>query len=217
LSDFDVAALQRGLNAFTKKYARGMAPIRVDGSLGKSTRARVRTVKYLLGYRGKINSTANVEFRERMWHPKSTKYSTPARIALGAKRRSAQRANYAKTRARAAVSSGLTKRNGVVVAAWMAPYIDWAKQDGWPGWVVSGYRDPAYSDSLCRRMCGAPSCPGRCAGRNSNHSGKKRPQGALDVAHYADFGQRMRRCPLQPRIFNALGVRDPVHFSASGN
>jgi hypothetical protein len=217
LSEFDVVALQKGLNNFTRRYTTGIQPLRVDGSLGKATRARVRTVKYLLGYRGKINSTANVEFRERMWHPNDTKYSTPSRIKLGKQRRTKQRANAAKKRVQAVFTSGVGSYNGVPVAKWLKPYLDWARQNGWQGRLNSGWRSPAYSDSLCRRMCGAPRCPGRCAGSSSNHSGSARPRGAVDVSDYYRFGQLMRSCPLQPRIFNALGARDPVHFSASGN
>jgi hypothetical protein len=177
----------------------------------------VRTVKYLLGYRGKINSEANVEFRERMWHPKDPKYSTPSRIALGKKRRRAQRKNALKNRVKAVFTSGVTTYDGVPVAKWLVPYLQYARAHDWNGRLVSGWRSPAYSDSLCRRMCGAPRCPGRCAGSSSNHSGSARPRGALDVSDYVRFGQVIRNCPLEPDIFNALGARDPVHFSASGN
>jgi hypothetical protein len=36
------------------------------------------------------------------------------------------------------------------------------------------------------------------------------------VSHFVEFGRLMRRCPHNPRIFNALGARDPNHFSATG-
>ncbi len=117
----------------------------------------------------------------------------------------------------AAKASGVTRYDGVPVAAWMVPYLQWARANGWRGRLVSGWRDPNYSRSLCMRMCGEPSCPGRCAGLNSNHVGSAEPRGAIDVSEYTHFAALMRRCPLEPRIFNALGARDPVHFSASGN
>ena len=97
-----------------------------------------------------------------------------------------------------------------------AKHLDWARQNGWKGTLNSGFRDPAYSEKLCISMCGAPSCPGRCAGRASNHAGSSNPAGAVDVSDYVTFGQLMRRCPYSPKIFNALGAQDPVHFSASG-
>ena len=100
--------------------------------------------------------------------------------------------------------------------------MDWARHTGhdgvrWQGTLASGWRSPAYSESLCQRMCGAPSCPGRCAGRSSRHSQKTVAQGAVDVTDYARFGQLMAHCPIRPAIVNRLGVRDPVHFSVAGN
>lgn len=117
----------------------------------------------------------------------------------------------------AAKASGVGRFDGVPVALWMIPYLEWARANGWQGRLVSGWRDPNYSRSLCRRMCGADSCPGRCAGLASNHVGSRSPQGAVDVSDYQRFGQLMQRCPLQPTLINRLGARDPVHFSVSGN
>lgn len=122
-----------------------------------------------------------------------------------------------KHQALAAAVTGVTRYDGVVVAAWMVPYLTWARQNGWRGRLVSGWRDPNYSRSLCMRMCGAPSCPGRCAGLSSNHVGSTKPHGAVDVSDYVTFGKLMQRCPHQPRLINRLGARDPVHFSVSGN
>jgi hypothetical protein len=213
----EIKELQRGLNTFTKRYMRGVGPVRVDGVLGKATKARVRTVKYLLGYRGAINSIPDKAFRERMWHPKEVKYSTRSRVELGKKRRSAHRRAAAKRAVKATISPGVTRYDGVPVAKWMVPYLDWARRNGWRGRLVSGWRDPAYSRSLCYRMCGAPSCAGRCAGSSSNHSGSARPRGAVDVSDYYNFGRVVARAPYSPRLINRLGARDPVHFSASGN
>ena len=129
----------------------------------------------------------------------------------------ARRAKQRKAaKASAAPRTGVATFDGRPVAAWLKPYLDWARQNGWKGTLNSGFRDPAYSEKLCMSMCGAPSCPGRCAGRASNHAGSSNPAGAIDVSDYVTFGQLMRRCPYSPRIFNALGAQDPVHFSASG-
>jgi hypothetical protein len=111
---------------------------------------------------------------------------------------------------------GVSWYDGKQVASWLVPYLQWARKNGWNGRLVSGWRDPAYSEKLCWAMCGRPSCPGRCAGRNSNHSGSVPHAGAVDVSSYTQFGALMKRCPYSPRIFNGLGARDPVHFSASG-
>lgn len=101
-------------------------------------------------------------------------------------------------------------------AAWLIPYLQWARDRGWRGVLNSGWRDPVKSEGICMDMCGAPSCPGRCAGRLSNHSGSVKPKGAVDVSEYTHFAQLMASCPYSPRIFNDL-PNDRVHFSATGH
>lgn len=110
----------------------------------------------------------------------------------------------------------LTFYDGYKVATWIVPYLKYARAHGWEGYVTSGYRDPAYSESLCYAMCGAPSCPGRCAGKASNHSGNVEPKGAVDVSDSARFGRIMADCPYDPQLQNNIGATDVVHFSASG-
>ena len=211
----EIRAVQLELNRFTERHLEGLGPLVVDGVRGPATRKRIRRVKYFLGYSGpeQRKLTITPEFRRRVRHPRSARYLTPAMASRGLRRRRAQRKAAKKS---AAPRAGVATFDGRPVAAWLEPYLVWARANGWRGTINSGYRDPAYSEGLCREICGAPSCPGRCAGRSSNHSGRVRPAGAIDVSEYAQFGELMRRCPLKPRIFNALGARDPVHFSASG-
>jgi hypothetical protein len=215
LSPDEVRRLQKGLNRFTEKYLDGVGQIIVDGIKGHATARRIVTVTYHLGYTGKPQRSATVkpEFVRRMRHPRSPRYSTPAMLTRAFARRAKQRKA---ARASAAPRSGVATFDGRPVAAWLKPYLDWARQNGWKGTLNSGFRDPAYSEKLCISMCGAPSCPGRCAGRASNHAGSSNPAGAIDVSDYVTFGRLMRGCPYSPRIFNALGAQDPVHFSASG-
>jgi hypothetical protein len=59
----------------------------------------------------------------------------------------------------------------------------------WPGISYSGYRTPEYSEALCLAMCGAPTCPGRCAGRNTNHAKLVKPGGATDVTYSTQLSQ----------------------------
>lgn len=215
LSPDEVRRLQKSLNRFTERHLDGVGPIIVDGIKGHATARRIVTVKYHLGYTGKAQRSATVksEFVRRMRHPRSPRYSNPAMLARAIARRAKQRKA---AKASAAPRSGVATFDGRPVAAWLKPYLDWARQNGWRGTLNSGFRDPAYSEKLCMSMCGAPSCPGRCAGRASNHAGSSNPAGAIDVSDYVTFAQLMRRCPYSPRIFNALGAQDPVHFSASG-
>lgn len=89
--------------------------------------------------------------------------------------------------------------DGYRVAAWMrgdepgpsGNKVDWLqkiKNEGWNGELYSGWRSPEYSESLCYNICDAPSCPGLCAGRSSNHSQTGPPNwGAIDVQDWADF------------------------------
>jgi hypothetical protein len=88
-----------------------------------------------------------------------------------------------------APTAGVGSFDGVAVANWLIPYLTWARQHGWRGRLNSGWRSPEHSEQPCRAMCGAPSCPGRCAGRASNHSQSTKPYGR---------DRRLRRDPLRP-------------------
>jgi hypothetical protein len=214
----EVASVQNSCNHFTHKYLRGVAPLHVDGKLGHATQRRIKWIKWYLGYGKHVNdNTAAItsKFVRSLRHPKSPRYTSPRAIAAGASRRVRQRREWARHQKKAHATHGVSHFDGVPVASWLVWYLEYARAHGWHGRLVSGWRDPAYSESLCRRMCGAPSCPGRCAGRSSNHSGSVSPHGAIDVSDYENFG-RIIRGHGNPHIFNALGAQDPVHFSASG-
>jgi hypothetical protein len=216
-----IKVIQRDLNHYVKWARLGMTPIRVDGVRGPATRKRTREVKESLGYGRKKASNAQwiEDFLRQLHHPRRPINDTNwarTRVRRGKKRRRARRRAVARNHVKAVFASGVTRFDGVPCAKWMVPYLQYARNNGWQGRLVSGWRDPVYSEGLCFRMCGAPSCSGRCAGRASNHSGSARPRGALDVSFYVEFGAKMRQCPLSPRLFNALGARDPVHYSASG-
>lgn len=88
------------------------------------------------------------------------------------------------------------------------------KAGRWRGGVVSGYRSPAHSIALCKAMCGAPSCPGRCAGASSRHAKKGGRDGAVDVSDFWTFRSECWR--LGSWLENHLPI-DPVHFSDIGN
>jgi hypothetical protein len=209
-----VRDLQSALNKFTGEYLQGVGPLLVDGKKGPETNKRIRRVKYYLGYKGRDQKvvSADPDFLRRMEHPRSPRASNPAMVARGIKRRRKQ-AKVAK--AAAAPRAGVANYDGKQVAAWLVPHLEWARANGWKGTVISGYRTPEYSEHVCRGICGAPSCPGRCAGRSSNHSGRVAPRGAVDVSDCFTFAALMKRCPHQPRIFNNL-PNDRPHFSATG-
>lgn len=109
---------------------------------------------------------------------------------------------------------GLITVDGRQVATAVGLEVRRIREGGrWKGYVVSGYRTPAYSEQLCYRMCGRPSCPGRCAGRNTNHARKGGRNGAVDVTDYITFRLECRR--LGSWLENHLPY-DLVHFSDSG-
>ena len=112
-------------------------------------------------------------------------------------------------------SSGVRSFDGVPVARWLIPYLSWARDRGWQGRLNSGWRSPEHSERLCFDMCQNPTCPGKCAGRSSNHSADVKPGGAIDVSDEARFAELMAACPYSPRIFNNLSA-DRIHFSATG-
>jgi hypothetical protein len=114
-------------------------------------------------------------------------------------------------------SGPTTVIDGKPVATWIAKDVLKARERGlWHGYVVSGYRSPEYSESLCFAMCGHPTCPGTCAGRGSAHSQLAYPAGAVDVdlAHRDEFARAMQT--IGSVLKNALPY-DPNHFSASGH
>lgn len=114
------------------------------------------------------------------------------------------------------------------VAAWMVGAkvgpdgrrVNWLKKSqkhGWSGELYSGARTPAYSRSLCEAMCGAPSCPGKCAGESSEHSQAGPPDpgwGAIDAQDYERFGsiQREIGSPLRNDL-----PSDRPHYSTTGH
>ena len=218
LTPAQIERVQRQLNAFVNKTGlKGYAPLIVDGKNGTHTRARIRIAKYFLGYKGARDTQVNRRFMRRLDHPNSVLYSTPARILRGRNRRRAH--NEAWTKMRANLPGHVGTFDGIPVAAYMVPILQWCRSHGWRGRLVSGYRTPAYSERLCYQMCGAPSCPGRCAGRATNHAGlypDRTPSGAVDVSDYINFGQIVARCPLSPKLHNYL-PNDRVHFSPRGN
>jgi hypothetical protein len=61
--------------------------------------------------------------------------------------------------------------DGKQVAGWIGRIALQARAAGaWHGYLISGFRSPEYSTSLCMGICGHPTCSGTCAGALSNHS-----------------------------------------------
>ena len=118
--------------------------------------------------------------------------------------------------ARSQYEKGSTKivvMDGKSIVEDLAYWLDKARDSGWHGVVVSGYRTPEYSQSLCYNMCGAPACPGKCAGMASNHAKTTYPGPAADVTDYYNCETVLAR--IGAPYWNDLPY-DPVHMSRSG-
>lgn len=214
----EVLALQKALNTFTDKYLLDVPPIKVDGDKGHATNKRVRQCKFWLGYTKKNrNALVGKAFMWRLRHPLARGLTqTPAALKRGHERRVEQRKDAKANRASAGRTTGVGTFDGIPCANVAIRYLKWAREHGWQGHLTSGWRDPVYSRSLCRNMCGADSCPGKCAGLTSNHVGSTPERFAMDVTDYVRFGELMAKCPLEPKLHNYLGAADPVHWSPNG-
>lgn len=213
---------QRELNRWTKKYAPWLSPLHVDGIFGKATRRRIQWVKYLCGFGNRVTANSSAwtsRLVRSMRHTRTPRRDGQTRhqVNVGIARRRREKAAHRRNVVRSVVAPGVTRWGGVPVARCAVCHLNDARRRGWRGGLNSGWRSPAYSDSLCYRMCRRPRCPGRCAGSSSNHSGSTCARFAIDVSAYGQFGQLMRSSRCRPRIFNALGSRDPVHYSPQGN
>lgn len=113
---------------------------------------------------------------------------------------------------------GLVELDGHQVAAWIAKILVAAREAGyWHGYVISGWRSRSYSRELCENMCGASSCPGRCAGEATNHVGIEEPEGATDVSDPAGLQRYCREHGLPLRGNGEVLPADTPHFSRAGN
>ncbi len=104
--------------------------------------------------------------------------------------------------------------DGEQVCTYIVPILKAARQLGWSGTVLSGYR--SYADQVRIHNSGVYSAlPGQsnhegCAGRTSGPG-----NGAVDVSDYPSFGAAMAQLGYPLR--NTLGSVDPGHFSPGGN
>lgn len=117
----------------------------------------------------------------------------------------------------------ITELDGHDVPIWIAEILIAARNAGaWHGVVISGVRTPQASEELCLNMCGAPSCPGRCAGRSTNHAcpptGTGREfEGAVDVTGYTELREYCHAHAPQLRGGGEVLPADLPHFSHAGN
>ncbi len=106
---------------------------------------------------------------------------------------------------------------------WIAGVNKRARARGVDFAVLSGFRTPAYSTSICEHQCGAPQCAGTCAGAKSNHAcppdgAGTAYEGAEDLYPGAAEFEAYCRAYKEPLIGGgAVLPNDPNHFSHAGN
>lgn len=208
-------SLQKGINDIVKGWRFPWLHTKIDGVAGSGTFRSAHWAAWFIGLsKDQLDLIADGMISEHAFEmltrvgPRTEEMRDRTRDRSGKIARFRKDHNHPDT-------DGLGKFEGVTVAGWMVQWLEKSRSKGWDGSVTSGYRDPDYSEQLCYRMCGAPSCSGTCAGRNSNHSGKDYPAGAIDVTDYDNFARIQKE--IGSPLKNELDARDPVHFSVSGH
>jgi hypothetical protein len=219
----DVKVLQTHLNDLAKQFD-GITEFHLttDGVAGKHTFAATHRISLILGLPSSRLKEIGPPKRlivERV----QTLIRHPDKRSDEEKKTAANRREELRKKHRTPPPAGnFVSFDGHQVPRWIAEILNAARKAGWSGSVISGYRTPEYSTSLCEAMCGAPTCPGRCAGANSNHSCPPTHtgvpyEGAVDVLEPAGL-ESYCRAHTKPLYGNgyALGAADLNHFSASG-
>jgi hypothetical protein len=158
----------------------------------------------------------------RQWQEKQTKYHK-RRLFLQTvlHRRLHKKRKWLETHAdpgQPEDAHGLVWLDGHQVSKWIADILIAARNAGyWHGYIISGWRSPAYCEELCIHMCGRPSCSGTCAGRSSRHTGIEFPEGATDVSDSSGL-ERYCRAHGLPLYGNGYALpADLPHFSSDGH
>lgn len=224
-----IQTLQKGINTTFRGAKIPWKHIEVDGDLGPTTLKAARIAGSWQGLsREQLRNISKGKITQFIYDVLTHKKTLTPTMK---KRQEARKPYFEKMRQAHREPpedpDGISKWHDLYVASWMVGkrvgpdgnQINWLQKSvdkGWDGALSSGYRTPAYSESLCWAMCGAPSCPGTCAGRSSNHSQTGPPNwGAIDVLSYSKFGRIQKE--IGSPLHNSLGPQDPVHFSYTGN
>jgi hypothetical protein len=213
-----VKKLQAAVDKTLKDLEFPWRTVRADGRFGEKTGDASHFAGWLLGF--SPSQLARIKDGTITAHAYATFVQGETRSAASKKRDRERRPVAKKLRflhdhpQRKTGAKGVSSFDGVQVAAWMVQWLQKSRENGWGGELTSGYRTPQHSEDVCRGICGQPTCPGRCAGRSSNHSGKEFPAGAVDLTDEFTFAA------IQPRIGSPLKnaiPADKIHFSVSGH
>jgi len=221
MSGDDIRDFQRLLNHRFAAWKIGRH-VAVDGDYGTDTRKAATQVCIGLGILPEkaMEHGVTPELRIKLRHPNRR---TPNEIqrARGAEAKQF-RAKLRKQFAEPAHRTGVEQFDGKPVAAWMVPSLRWARDHGWTGVVVSGFRTcehqkvvaAAFAASLGKTVAEVyPNGP--CA---SNHVGAAHPRGAVDVTNPEQLAEVLKNSPKTPKlVWGGPVIQDRVHFSANGH
>jgi hypothetical protein len=196
----DLAGRQRALKALNLEISR----LKRERAKAKNPSPLRKNIRHELKHKRAVRREV-LKIRNRHKH----------KANVVARRLRHDRAVYKRNRAgRRVPVHGLVWFDGKQISAWIAPILHAARAAGVVFVVISGYRTPAYSESLCYRICGRPSCSGTCAGRNTNHARIEWPGGAVDVLGAWALEQWLQRHPSRLKGYHL--PRDRPHFSGTG-
>src|SRR6476619_792688 len=121
-----VKSLQRAMNAFTDRFLENFPVVMVDGVRGPPTNRRISECKLYLGYKGgrERSHRVNKLFLRRLADPDLL---PPAMQGLAEARRRKQHERAHQ------VVDGVAMFDRRPVAAWLKPYLDFARANGWRG------------------------------------------------------------------------------------
>lgn len=215
----DVREFQRQLNRRFEAWKIGRR-VRVDGDYGKDTRDAVLQVCVGLGITAEtaMSNGLEPELRIKIRHPERRTRSEIER-SMG---RAAKMFRARLRKQFAAAHNDVEVFDGVQVAAWMVPSLRWARDQGWTGVVVSGFRTCEHQKEVAAAFAArkgktvAQIYPhGPCA---SNHVGQEHPRGAVDVTKPEQLAHVLRNNPNHPTlVWGKPIINDEVHFSATGH
>jgi hypothetical protein len=215
----DVNDFQQLLNRRFEAWNIGRR-VTVDGDYGKDTRDAALQVCVGLGITAEIAMSNGLEpeLRIKIRHPERRTQSEIERSegAAATEFRAQLRKQFA------AGHDGVVVFDGVQVAAWIVPSLRWARDHGWTGVVVSGFRSCAHQKQVAADFAARQGKTvkqiyphGPCA---SNHVGHDHPRGAVDVTNPAQLAHVLRNNPNQPTlVWGGPVIHDEVHFSATGH
>lgn len=120
------------------------------------------------------------------------------------------------------VGEGLTTYDGHPVANWIVPALQYARQHGWGGYVVSGYRSAseqwAAAENYCRELGVSLYTEYPNGPLASNHCGDVYPRGAVDVTEASELNNALRGYNgTKKLIWAEYTIEDGVHFSSNGH